>query len=323
MNCATFAVAPAIDPEATAVAGTLAIDGRFVAAAVKQAEPLYRRAIEALLQRAQDASTLQALRTVLLARHTLLGADLAELLERVLVTADLAGRATLYEQAKRQASFAVGDLPEGFDFEPLSNEEALRFFRQRVPVSDAAFRALTATMKPLAFRIADIEDGALLTALRDKLDEALQGELTLGEFLKQAPQIFEAHGVTSTNPHHLETLFRTNTMTALNAGKWDEAQDPDLQDLFPLYRYSAILDERTRPEHAAMHGFTAPQDDPTWTQWWPPNGFNCRCTVVPLSTAYIDRHQVRASRSMPAGLQPDPGFRTNPKAALDAWASQA
>lgn len=34
------------------------------------------------------------------------------------------------------------------------------------------------------------------------------------------------------------------------------------------------------PEHAALHGVTLPIDDPFWEQFTPPNGWNCRCSVV-------------------------------------------
>ncbi len=206
-------------------------------------------------------------------------------------------------------------------------EEALRFFRSKVPVSYSAFRTMNEKMRAHAFKIAGVEEEGLVMAVRDKIEDALRGNSTLGQFMKEARGLFKAHGVTPSSPHHLETMFRTNTLTALNAGKWAEAQDPELADLFPLYRYSAILDDRTRPEHAAMHGFTAPADDPVWSSWWPPNGFNCRCTVVPLSSVYVQRHRVRESRAThparTARMQPDPGFRTNQQAALDAWAQEA
>lgn len=318
-----FASGPRLDPERAAVNGALAMD-RLAQAATGRALLIYRQAVDRLLDELRSLPSIDAgfARFPQGARVPLPGLD--ELVHRLLVTGELAGRATLFGQAQRQAVFADGDIPDGFDFEPLPPEEALRFFRSKVPVSDSAFRAMNDRMRAAAFRIAGVEEAALVTAVRDRLDDALRGELTLGQFLKEAPGIFQAHGVTPTSPHHLETMFRTNTLTALGAGKWAEAQDPELAELFPLYRYSAILDDRTREDHAAMQGFTAPADDEVWDQWWPPNGFNCRCTVVPLSSVYIQRHRVRESRaSHPARtgrMQPDPGFRTNPQAALDEWA---
>ena len=39
-------------------------------------------------------------------------------------------------------------------------------------------------------------------------------------------------------------------------------------------------DNRVRPEHADLEGVTLPIDDPFWASYYPPNGWNCRCTVV-------------------------------------------
>lgn len=322
----TFAATRRLDPERDAVNGTIAIE-QLAQAAIRSAAPIYRQAVDRLLDELRSLPSIEAgfARFPQGSRVSLPG--LADLLHRLLVTGDLAGRATAFEQAREQTRhlFADGDIPE--DFEPMPPEEALRFFRSKVPVSDSAFRAMTERLRAIAFRIAGVEEAGLITAVRDRLDDALRGQLTLGQFLKEAPDIFQAQGVTPASPHHLETMFRTNTLTALGAGKWAEAQDPELTDLFPLYRYSAILDDRTREEHAAMHGFTAPGDDPVWAQWWPPNGFNCRCTTVPLSSVYVQRHRVKESRANhPARtgrLQPDPGFRTNPQAAIDAWTQEA
>ena len=35
-----------------------------------------------------------------------------------------------------------------------------------------------------------------------------------------------------------------------------------------------------RPEHAALHGVTLPVTDTFWETYYPPNGWNCQCTVV-------------------------------------------
>ena len=35
-----------------------------------------------------------------------------------------------------------------------------------------------------------------------------------------------------------------------------------------------------REEHAALHGVTLPPSDSFWAEYYPPNGWNCRCTVV-------------------------------------------
>ena len=43
-----------------------------------------------------------------------------------------------------------------------------------------------------------------------------------------------------------------------------------------------------RPEHAALNGVTLPMSDKFWKTYYPPNGWNCRCTVVQVLK---DRHK--------------------------------
>lgn len=58
-------------------------------------------------------------------------------------------------------------------------------------------------------------------------------------------------------------------------------------DMFPYWKYVAVMDGKTRPEHASLNGLILPANDPLWSQIWPPNGWKCRCYVVPLM-----RHEV-------------------------------
>lgn len=54
----------------------------------------------------------------------------------------------------------------------------------------------------------------------------------------------------------------------------------ELQDTFPYWQYSAILDGRTRPSHKALHGKIFKATD---HEYYPPIGHRCRCTAIPLT----------------------------------------
>ena len=45
-------------------------------------------------------------------------------------------------------------------------------------------------------------------------------------------------------------------------------------------QYRTAGDERVREDHALLHETTLPASDPFWDKYYPPNGWNCRCTVV-------------------------------------------
>ena len=45
-------------------------------------------------------------------------------------------------------------------------------------------------------------------------------------------------------------------------------------------QYRTARDERVRSSHRPLDRITLPADDPFWDEFFPPNGWNCRCNVV-------------------------------------------
>lgn len=90
--------------------------------------------------------------------------------------------------------------------------------------------------------------------------------------------------------HRMETIFRTQMQSAYMAGHWQAFEEG--RDDAPWLQYSAILDSRTRQSHAAAHGAVYHIDDPFWDYFYPPNGFNCRCTVRALSDGDMKRRNL-------------------------------
>ena len=65
--------------------------------------------------------------------------------------------------------------------------------------------------------------------------------------------------------------------SAQMAAKWEGfRQDGDRYNL----QYRTAGDNHVRPEHAALDRVTLPITDTFWESYYPPNGWNCRCTVV-------------------------------------------
>lgn len=79
------------------------------------------------------------------------------------------------------------------------------------------------------------------------------------------------------NANYLRAEYNFVSASAGMAAKWEEfAQDGDRYNL----QYRTQKDDRVRPEHAALDGVTLPPSDSFWAEFYPPNGWNCRCTVV-------------------------------------------
>ena len=88
----------------------------------------------------------------------------------------------------------------------------------------------------------------------------------------------DVQGIDSTyNKAYLSAEYNHAQAAAEMAAKWEEfEEDGDEYNL----QYRTAGDDKVRPEHAALHGVTLPMSDPFWDEYYPPNGWNCRCTVV-------------------------------------------
>lgn len=198
---------------------------------------------------------------------------------------------------------------------PLDLEDAISYFSRLMPVDINDYRQLQTDLKAKYFTIAEAEGQAMVEQLKGYVQQAIEKGTTLEEFKKNANDLFGQMGLEPADPWKLETAFRTNVQTAYGAGNYEKYQDPDLKDMLPYFRYSAILDSGTRPTHRAMNGFIAARDDPIWDEWWPPNGFNCRCGVVAINKYKAEREGIKPQSTSNLPL-PDTGFARNPGKAL-------
>lgn len=97
--------------------------------------------------------------------------------------------------------------------------------------------------------------------------------------------------------HRLKIIFNTNFRTSLAFGRWQRIER--VREAMPWLRYVAVRDGRTRPEHLAWDGVVLPADDPWWDSHFPPNGWNCRCTVQQLSDEGLKRYGYTPSNGAP------------------------
>lgn len=109
--------------------------------------------------------------------------------------------------------------------------------------------------------------------------------------------------------------FRTNVNTAVTAGRFRQAQDQDVRQVIPCFRFDAVGDGDTRDNHEAANGRIWRVTNHVWNRLAPPLGFNCRCQVSLVSMPEL-RRLGRVGRngsiledSVPPGAFPDPGFR--------------
>lgn len=82
-------------------------------------------------------------------------------------------------------------------------------------------------------------------------------------------------------PGILNTNLRTAVNSSYHAAQYQRLQE--LKDVYPAYRYLTREDDRVREKHIVLHGKVFMANDPIWDIIWPPNGWNCRCYIEPLT----------------------------------------
>jgi len=149
-----------------------------------------------------------------------------------------------------------------------------------------------------ALTVAKMMDVELLQDVKDALVDALENGETMQDFTDKIYPLMEAKGwigwketvdpdtgevveAELGTPRRVELIFRQNMGVAYEKGRWEEAQET--KEEFPMMRYVATQDMRTRDEHAAWDGITLPIDHEFWKTHAPKNGWNCRCSVIQLT----------------------------------------
>lgn len=195
--------------------------------------------------------------------------------------------------------------------EPLPFAEAIKFFKGKLPMSSTKFATLADEARAKAFSIAKQQNWLILAGTQAAITRALAEGTTFGEFRKEINALFDRLGVTRLNRYHAELVFRNNITTAYQAGRYQQMTDPEVRQRRPYWTYHAVKDTHTRKTHLDQNRKTYPADHPFWAEWYPPNGFNCRCTVTSVSEAEVKAEGLRISTEMPAD-HPDPGWWGGP-----------
>jgi len=143
-----------------------------------------------------------------------------------------------------------------------------------------------------AFWIAGVIRDDVLKEAKAILYNGLKSGATNQEIMFQLDEFFKEYIGTDAieirtgkelTPWHLETVIRTNFTDAYNEGRWAMMNDPDVGDFVPAVMYSAILDDRTTEICRQLDGKVFLKNDPDVAKIKPPNHYNCRSMLVPVT----------------------------------------
>ena len=130
-----------------------------------------------------------------------------------------------------------------------------------------------------------------------KLIDEDGNKIPFNQFLNNVQSINKSY-----NRTYLKTEYEFAQSSAMMAARWKEFEK-DSDNYYLQYR--TVGDKRVRKTHRMLHNITLPFSSKFWDKYFPPNGWNCRCTVVQVSK---DKYKMSdETAAMNAGSQATAG----------------
>ena len=228
----------------------------------------------------------------------------------------------------KAGEFAAYAEPDGLLTGPFIS--AINWFMGKVPNIRRVVDQLLPAARKRAFWVTGVEQREALERIQQRLSRPLAAEGGgMSEF------IHAETAATGLAEARLETVYRTNTQGALAEGSMEQMRSPEMREGVALVQLNEIHDSRTRgnphgkyPDqgrHWQMDGFVESPEHPIWQKITPPNGYQCRATLSPMTwltaertglaragellQSAIDRRNAGKWKIIDAGEYPDPGFK--------------
>ena len=195
-------------------------------------------------------------------------------------------------------------------FQTLPPKDAIEFFRSKGYAIGFNWQDIFKEEHARAFTVAKVMRYDLLEDIRRAVDLAIAEGHTLHRFKKELIPTLKAKGwwgkgmvfdpkteklvMSQLGSHRrLEIIYDTNLRMARAAGSWKRITE--VKKHRPYLTYVIVGDERTRPHHRAKNMWTFPVDHPFWDEWYPPNGWHCRCSVRQHSLRDLKRLDIKVT----------------------------
>lgn len=187
----------------------------------------------------------------------------------------------------------------------LKPADAINYFQAKNFTIGFNWHDVEAESHACGFTVAGIMKMDVLGTIHQSLQAALENGQSQASWEKTIQPVLEQKGWMGSSlkadedgvlegkqlmPYRLDTIFRTNMQSAYMAGQY--RQQVANVSFRPYWEYVAVMDNRTRPAHAALNGQTFRWDDPFWDACYPPNGYRCRCRVRTRSEADMKDHPI-------------------------------
>lgn len=201
-------------------------------------------------------------------------------------------------------------IPKGVFLFGTPFREQIDFFRKKLNLPTERWDDIMQQAHDRAFVVA----GAMKADLLDDLQQTVFSRIADGRgieaFRKDFRSIVQRHGwhgwtgegTAAGEAWRTKVIYQTNMATSYAAGRYRQLTDPELLAILPYWKYvhaDGVANPRLR--HLAWNGLILPWNHPFWKTHWGPNGWGCRCHVVPVDRAAYDKAKAKGLGEAPPG----------------------
>ena len=182
----------------------------------------------------------------------------------------------------------------------LVDKAVLSYLQNKIPVAGFSHYDVWLEDHAQAFTVAKMMSEDLLQETQKALVRALQQGKSFHQFKQELKPYLMSKGwwgeqfmldpkdptgtpklVQLGSTRRLKLIFETNIRTAQAKGQWERIWKN--RDFFPYLEYIESTSDSQREQHLEFVGLILPVEHPFWDKNFPPNGYNCKCSVLALT----------------------------------------
>lgn len=181
----------------------------------------------------------------------------------------------------RFRSALIGSPNAELELAPLPFDAAEEFWRAKRLVRswDELGAATYEQAVAYGFKVAGITADSLLRQMHEDIERAIAGETSIDALITDLREKYLL------KEKHAQVVARTNIQTAYHWGHYRQLTTPAVVQTFPIWAFDVVDDDDTSDICLALVGQAYPADSSIWDSLYPPNHYNCRTTVVALTSA--------------------------------------
>jgi hypothetical protein len=192
--------------------------------------------------------------------------------------------------------------------DPHRFDEAVAWFRARLPITDDEFAKISTDARQRAWTVSGVSQIDVVNSVWLALDKANEKGTPFAVFKKQViDDLAQEWG--RRDSARVETVFRNATQSSLNRGRYAQMKAPDVVKFRPFWMYDAVRDGRTTQLCTGLDDTVLPQDHEFWDTHIPPLHHRCRAGIRNLRRAEAERRGILRD---PPDIDAEPGFGRAP-----------